>query len=86
MWRQFTKHGTFSSPLKRGRKKLDPETCYTGRNLGSEHITALQEYVIEMNKGGEGTTIKALRMKLLENFNIKVRNALIRKVLMRLGF
>ena len=86
-WNLFEEHGHVQSPKKRGRKRIEPSICYEGENLSCEHIVHIQESIQEFNQEtGEGVTLKKLRCSLQKEFNISVRNALLRKVLLRLGF
>ena len=76
------------SPKKWGRKPIAARAiCYDGENLNSEHILHIQKDIRRFNKDtGEGVTLKKLRNSLSSKFNTEVRNSLLRKVLLRLGY
>lgn len=86
-WKSFEAAGRIVSPKKRGRKRLGPEICYDGENLTTEHIAHIQADIQKFNKEtGEGVTLKKLRKSLKQAYGVKVRNALLRKILLRLGY
>jgi hypothetical protein len=67
------------SPVKRGRKQLSSEMCYSG-STSPERIEKLQQDILDLNESETAVTLKKLRKKLLAEFNITVRNHFIRKI------
>ena len=85
-WNLFEQQGHIKSPKKRGRKRRQPDICYEGENLRSEHILHLQQDIQKYNNETGGVTLQKRSRGLKKEFNISVRYALLRKVLLRLGF
>jgi hypothetical protein len=85
LWSEFTLNGDQIPDTKhRGRKPAS--TVYAGDQLAGEHLSKLEEWVLDMNLNLGGVTSAKLQLKFVEVFNLNVRKPLIRRVLKRLGY
>ena len=89
LWERYENskdHGDILSPQKRGRKKLDPEKVYEGKQFSTEDVASLEHWVLELNSEEGGVTLKKLAKRFLDEKNLSVKNHVIRKAMMRLGY
>ena len=72
-----------TEPSKRGRK---PKAIYQGKELQSDHVALLENWVMQMNAEQGGVTAKKLQAKFRADLDLHIERPLIRYVLHRLGY
>ena len=85
--KEFSKDRALSSPLQRGRKRLDfAKRVYEGSQLHEAHIPYLDGWIIDLNATEGGVTLAKLQDLFEEHCNVEVPKHVLRTVMKRLGY